>query len=110
MFEVENYFRKYHIFNEVTRGIERYCMSALKRLSEHVMTAQDTGSFLSLTFGTILVQVKRNFDKYMLAQEKSITDSRLPKKSKCGIVPFVANFEVSKAFSAVSHVPAFSSV
>jgi len=74
-------------------------MSALKRLSEHVMSAQDTGSFLSLTFGSILVQVKRNFDKYMQAQEKSIVDSRVPRKSKCGILSFVANFEVCDAVS-----------
>lgn len=74
----------------------RYCMSALIRLTEHVMSAQDTGSFLSITFGSVLVHVKRNYDKYMQNQEKSIQDARLPRKSaKCGIIPFVANFEVS---------------
>ena len=71
-------------------------MSALIRLTEHVMSAQDTGSFLSITFGSVLVHVKRSYDKYMQIQEKSIIDARLPRKAKCGIIPFVANFEVSK--------------
>lgn len=70
-----------------------YCMSALIHFTEHVMSAQDTGSFLSITFGSVLVHVKRNFDKYMQTQEKSIVESRLPRKSKCGIIPFVSNFE-----------------
>ncbi|XP_039288046.1 exocyst complex component 1-like isoform X3 [Nilaparvata lugens] len=70
-----------------------YCMHALVRLSQHVMSAQDAGSFLSKTFGSVLVQVKRSYDRYMQAQLKSIQDIRVNKKSKCGILPFVANFE-----------------
>lgn len=69
-------------------------MSALIHLSEHVMSAQDTDSFLSITFGSVLVHVKRSYDKYMQTQEKSIIESRIPRKSKCGILPFVSNFEV----------------
>lgn len=74
-------------------------MSALIHFTEHVMSAQDTGSFLSITFGSVLVHVKRNFDKYMQTQEKSIVESRLSRKSKCGIIPFVSNFEVCFAFA-----------
>lgn len=68
-------------------------MYALVRLSQHVMSAQDTGSFLSMTFGSVLVQVKRSYDRYMQAQYKSIQDAKVNRKSKCGILPFVANFE-----------------
>ncbi|XP_046670906.1 exocyst complex component 1 isoform X2 [Homalodisca vitripennis] len=70
-----------------------YCMYALVRFSQHVMSAQDTGSFLSMTFGSVLVQVKRNYDRYMQAQLRSIHESKVNRKSKCGILPFVANFE-----------------
>lgn len=70
-------------------------MYALVRLSQHVMSAQDTGSFLSMTFGSVLVQVKRSYDRYMQAQYKSIQDAKVNRKSKCGILPFVANFEVN---------------
>ena len=46
------------------------------RLSKHVLSAQDTGSFLAISLGTVLVQVKRNFDKFMQLQLKSIEDAR----------------------------------
>jgi exocyst complex component 1 len=71
-------------------------MNVLVRLGQHVMLAQDTGSFLSVTFATLLVQVKRNFDKFMTAQRKSIEETRANRHSKCGILPFVDNFEVRK--------------
>lgn len=57
------------------------------------MSAQDTHSFLSMTFASVLVQVKRNFDRFMQQQLQSIRDSKLPKRSKCGILPYVENFE-----------------
>lgn len=70
-----------------------YCMYVLVRLSQHVMSAQDTGSFLSMSFASALVQVKRNFDRFMQAQLKSIEDTKVNRKSKCGLLPYVANFE-----------------
>nr|CAD7453058.1 unnamed protein product [Timema tahoe] len=70
-----------------------YCMSVLVRLSQHVMSAQDTGSFLSMSFASALVQVKRSFDRYMQAQLRSIEESKANRKGKCGILPYVANFE-----------------
>lgn len=68
-------------------------MYVLVRLTQHVMSAQDTGSFLSMSFASALVQVKRSFDKFMQAQLKSIEEMKPNRKTKCGILPFVANFE-----------------
>ena len=48
---------------------------------------------MAKTYGTILIQVKRNFDKFMSAQKIAIEESKVPKKAKCGIFPFVKNFE-----------------
>ena len=67
----------------------------LVRLSQHVLSATDTGSFLSVTFGSSLVQVKRAFDRFFQTQLRSIEEAKQPRKSKCGILPFVSNFEVS---------------
>lgn len=69
-----------------------YCMYLLVRLSQHVMSAQDTGSFLSMTFASALVQVKRHYDRYMQVQMKSIVEAKPNRKTKCGILPFVYNF------------------
>ncbi|XP_037933042.1 exocyst complex component 1 [Teleopsis dalmanni] len=70
-----------------------YSLYVLVRLTQHVMSAQDTHSFLSMSFASALVQVKRNFDRFMQQQLQSIKDSKVPKRSKCGILPYVENFE-----------------
>lgn len=57
------------------------------------MTAQDSQSFLSMTYASALVQVKRNFDKFMQLQLQSIEEAKVPKRSKCGLLCYVENFE-----------------
>lgn len=68
-----------------------YCMYVLVRLHEHVMTAKS--SFLSNTIGSLLIEVKRSLDQFMFNQIESIKEYRLPKRSKCGILAYVTNFE-----------------
>jgi hypothetical protein len=70
-----------------------YSLYVLVRLTQHVMSAQDAHSFLSMTFATALVQVKRNFDRFMQTQMQSIKEAKVPKRSKCGLLPYVENFE-----------------
>jgi len=70
-----------------------HSMYLLVRLSQHVMSSQDTGSFVSMTFANGLVLVKRKFDNFMDTQMRSVVETRVPKKSKCGILSFVLNFE-----------------
>lgn len=57
------------------------------------MSAQDAQSFLSMTYASVLVQVKRNFDKFMQLQIQSIQEAKVSKRSKCGLLCFVENFE-----------------
>lgn len=70
-----------------------YSLYVFVRLNQHVMTAQDSQSFLSMTYASVLVQVKRNFDKFMQLQLQSIQEAKIPKRSKCGLVCYVENFE-----------------
>ncbi|XP_064636465.1 exocyst complex component 1-like isoform X2 [Lineus longissimus] len=65
----------------------------LVRMSQHVVNAQDTGSFLSMTFASCLVQVKRNFDRFVQLQIQSVLDFKISKKTRCGILQFVKHFE-----------------
>ena len=58
-----------------------------------MLSAQDTGSFLAITLGLVLVKIKRNFDRFMEAQKRSIEEARAPRRNKCGILAFVSNFE-----------------
>lgn len=69
-----------------------YCMYVLVRLNQHVMSAQST--FLSNTFASQLIEVKRSLDQFMQQQIDSIKECRIPRKSKCGILPYVSNLEV----------------
>lgn len=57
------------------------------------MSTQDVHSFLSMTIASTLIQVKRNFDKFMNIQLQSIREAKPPRRSKCGLLPYVENFE-----------------
>ncbi|RWS16624.1 exocyst complex component 1-like protein [Dinothrombium tinctorium] len=70
-----------------------YSMYLLVRLSQHVLSTQDAGSFLAKTYGNILIHVKRNFDKFMQSQVTAIEETKAPKKPKCGVFPFIKKFE-----------------
>uniref|UniRef100_A0A671E4U7 Exocyst complex component 1 n=1 Tax=Rhinolophus ferrumequinum TaxID=59479 RepID=A0A671E4U7_RHIFE len=67
----------------------------LVKMSHHVWTAQnvDPASFLSTTLGNVLVTIKRNFDKCISNQIRQMEEVKISKKSKVGILPFVAEFE-----------------
>ncbi|EMP25115.1 Exocyst complex component 1 [Chelonia mydas] len=67
----------------------------LVKMSHHVWTAQnvDPASFLSTTLGNVLVTVKRSFDKCISNQIKQMEEVKISKKSKVGILTFVAEFE-----------------
>lgn len=66
-------------------------MYVLVSLNQHVMSAQS--SFLSNTFASVLIQVKRSLDRFMQMQIDSVRECKIPKKSKCGILPYVLNLE-----------------
>ena len=44
-----------------------HSMYMLVRTSQHVTNTQDSGSFLSVTFASSLVKVKRSFDKFIVS-------------------------------------------
>lgn len=67
-------------------------MYVLVRLNQHVMSAQST--FLSNTFASQLIEVKRSLDQFIQTQIDSVRDCRLPRKSKLGILPYVSNLEI----------------
>ncbi|XP_023018204.1 exocyst complex component Sec3 [Leptinotarsa decemlineata] len=69
-----------------------YCMYVLVRFNQHVMSAQS--SFLSNTFASQLIEVKRSLDQFMQQQIDSIKECRIARKSKCGILPYVSNLEI----------------
>ncbi|TRY63894.1 hypothetical protein TCAL_07692 [Tigriopus californicus] len=75
------------------KGDNFFTLHALVRLGKHVLSTQDTGSFLAISLGSVLVQIKRNFDNFMKLQLASIKEARVPRRQKCAILSFVINFE-----------------
>ncbi|XP_059178950.1 exocyst complex component 1-like isoform X1 [Physella acuta] len=70
-----------------------YSMYMLVRMSQHVINSQDMGSYLGKTYGNCLIKVKRNFDKFIESMMANIKETKVSKKSRCGIISFVHNFE-----------------
>jgi len=50
-------------------------------------------SFLTKMLGNCLIQVKRNFDNFVKKKTRFIEESHLKKGEKCGVLPFVFDFE-----------------
>ncbi|XP_033111191.1 exocyst complex component 1-like isoform X2 [Anneissia japonica] len=72
-----------------------YILYMLVRISRQVLSKElkDSSSFLSIVLANCLVEVKRNVDNFVDNQVRAINDTRVSKKSKCGIIPFVVKFE-----------------
>lgn len=56
------------------------------------MSAQS--SFLSNTFASQLIEVKRSLDQFMQTQIDSVKECRITRKSKVGVLPYVSNLEI----------------
>lgn len=70
-------------------------MYVLVLLNQHAKLAQS--SFLSNTFGSVLIEIKRSLDQFMTQQITSIRECKLARKSKCGVLPYVSNLEIFAA-------------
>lgn len=88
---LENEFNKFTAHYDKLDGL--YSLYFLVRLTNHVLSAQDAGSFLSKAYGNILINVKRNFDRYMNAQQIEIEEAKDPKRTKVGVLSFIKRFE-----------------
>ncbi|XP_030836971.1 exocyst complex component 1 isoform X5 [Strongylocentrotus purpuratus] len=91
---LEPEFKSFVTFSERMDNFNSVYM--LVRISPHVMSSETqakSASYFSIIMANCLVEVKRNFDKYMDNLIRSVEETRISKKSKCGILPFVKEFE-----------------
>ncbi|XP_038056678.1 exocyst complex component 1-like isoform X1 [Patiria miniata] len=67
----------------------------LVRIGYQVMASpnKQSSSYLRMVLANCLIEVKRNFDKYIDGIVTSIRETKMSRKSKCGILPFVKEFE-----------------
>lgn len=70
-----------------------YSVYFLIRLSNSVLSVQDTGSFLAKAYGSIVINVKRNFDRNLIDMQNKIEEAKDPKGTKIGVLSFIRRFE-----------------
>ncbi|XP_057312969.1 exocyst complex component 1-like isoform X2 [Hydractinia symbiolongicarpus] len=82
-----------------------YAMYRIQNQASHLVTSQSTGApptFLGTLFGGWLVCTKRCFDKYIETMCRHISELRVQKKKRTGILPDVVTVE--KFFKASEHI------
>ncbi len=71
-----------------------YIMISLAKLSKHVLSVQDTGSYIAVILGTVVVIVKRKFDTFMESELVRLQGVKLTRRTRLGIIDSVTHFEV----------------
>jgi len=70
-------------------------MGAMVKLGHHALRPENMSCYISVVFGTLLIQEKRSFDRLMSSYVQAIGETRTSKKSKPEILTFVIEFEVN---------------
>ncbi|GMT35969.1 hypothetical protein PFISCL1PPCAC_27266, partial [Pristionchus fissidentatus] len=55
-------------------------------MSKKVLSSTESGSYYAVTFGSLVVLIKRQFDLYMETEAQSLRDVKLTKKTRVGIL------------------------
>jgi len=84
-----------HLINFGRELDEHNTLHMLLIIAERVDAArqQSDGSFLTKILGRSLVEVKRNFDSFVENKIRTYREWVLPHGKKCGILPFVHDYE-----------------
>uniref|UniRef100_A0A915CXN2 Exocyst complex component Sec3 PIP2-binding N-terminal domain-containing protein n=1 Tax=Ditylenchus dipsaci TaxID=166011 RepID=A0A915CXN2_9BILA len=62
-------------------------------LTKRIHTYQDTGSYFSVLYGSILVGIKRLFDDQMKVTESSLANVKINKRNRVGILDTIQRFK-----------------
>ncbi|VDL71679.1 unnamed protein product [Nippostrongylus brasiliensis] len=61
-------------------------------MSKKVLLPQESGSYYSVTFGTFVVLIKRQFDLFMETEGTALSDIKISKRMRLGILPTIERF------------------
>uniref|UniRef100_A0A8R1DU60 Sec3-PIP2_bind domain-containing protein n=1 Tax=Caenorhabditis japonica TaxID=281687 RepID=A0A8R1DU60_CAEJA len=61
-------------------------------MSKKVLLPQDPSSYFSITFGSLVVLIKRQFDTFINMECAQYSEVRIVKKTRIGILPSIARF------------------
>ncbi|EPB80848.1 hypothetical protein ANCCEY_00050 [Ancylostoma ceylanicum] len=91
------------LFESLNGHLERFCTAIRKQnpsnvmllfiiMSKKVLLPQESGSYYSVTFGTFVVLIKRQFDGFMESEGQALSDIKIPKRVRLGILPTIERF------------------
>ncbi|RCN30905.1 exocyst complex component 1 family protein [Ancylostoma caninum] len=91
------------LFESLNGHLERFCTAIRKQnpsnvmllfiiMSKKVLLPQESGSYYSVTFGTFVVLIKRQFDSFMESEGQALSDIKIPKRVRLGILPTIERF------------------
>ncbi|KAK6061299.1 exocyst complex component 1 family protein [Cooperia oncophora] len=91
------------LFESLNGHLDRFCKAICKQnpsnvmllfiiMSKKVLLPQESGSYYSVTFGTFVVLIKRQFDLYMETEGMALSDIKISKRMRLGILPTIERF------------------
>ncbi|VDM58599.1 unnamed protein product [Angiostrongylus costaricensis] len=91
------------LFESLNCHLDRFCKALCKQnvsnvmllfiiMSKKVLLPQESGSYYSVTFGTFVVLIKRQFDLYMETEGQALSDVKVSKRIRLGILPTIERF------------------
>lgn len=91
------------LFESLNGHLDRFCKAICKQnpsnvmllfiiMSKKVLLPQESGSYYSVTFGTFVVLIKRQFDLYMEVEGAALSDVKISKRMRVGILPTIERF------------------
>ncbi|GMR60521.1 hypothetical protein PMAYCL1PPCAC_30716, partial [Pristionchus mayeri] len=58
-------------------------------MSKKVLSSTESGSYYAVTFGSLVVLIKRQFDNYMDAEAQNLREIKFTKRTRVGILPTI---------------------
>ncbi|PIO72975.1 hypothetical protein TELCIR_05073 [Teladorsagia circumcincta] len=91
------------LFESLNSHLDRFCKAICKQnpsnvmllfiiMSKKVLLPQESGSYYSVTFGTFVVLIKRQLDLYMETEGMALSDIKISKRMRLGILPTIERF------------------
>ncbi|ETN84038.1 hypothetical protein NECAME_07065 [Necator americanus] len=91
------------LFESLSGHLDRFCKAICKQnisnvmllfiiMSKKVLLPQESGSYYSVTFGTFVVLIKRQFDLFMESEGQALADIKISKRVRLGILPTIERF------------------
>ncbi|KJH44984.1 exocyst complex component 1 family protein [Dictyocaulus viviparus] len=91
------------LFESLNGHLDRFCKAVCKHnpsnvmllfiiMSKKVLLTQESGSYYSVTFGTFVVLIKRQFDSYMESEGQALSDVKVSKRVRLGILSSIERF------------------